>query len=40
MMAWIPAMAGIHAIIGVGEALVTTTAVAFVKRIRPELVRG
>lgn len=33
----LPAMAGIHAIIGIGEALVTVAAIAFVKRVRPEV---
>ncbi|MER3500194.1 MAG: cobalamin biosynthesis protein CbiM [Candidatus Fervidibacterota bacterium] len=40
LTAIMPLMAGIHAIIGVGEALVTVAAVNFVKRMRPELVRG
>ncbi|MCS7254142.1 MAG: energy-coupling factor ABC transporter permease [Armatimonadota bacterium] len=34
----LPLMAGIHAIIGIGEALVTSAAVVFVKRIRPQII--
>jgi hypothetical protein len=40
-VAWhaaLPAMAGVHMIIGLGEALVTTLVVASVSRLRPELV--
>jgi cobalt/nickel transport system permease protein len=33
----IPAMVGIHAVIGIGEAVVTGFLVAFVLRTRPEL---
>ena len=36
----VPAMAAIHAIIGIGEALVTVAAFTFIKRTKPELVRG
>lgn len=36
----VPAMVSIHAVIGIGEALVTFAAFAFIKRTRPELVRG
>ncbi len=36
----VPLMAGIHAVIGVGEALVTVAAVRFVKQRRPEWVHG
>lgn len=36
----VPTMAAIHAIIGIGEALVTVAAFTFVKRTKPELVRG
>ncbi len=32
-----PAMAGVHALIGIGEALITTLILAAVKRARPEL---
>lgn len=34
----VPAMMGIHALIGIGEALITTAAVAFVLRARPDLI--
>lgn len=34
----LPLMVGIHAIIGIGEALVTSAAIVFVKRIRPQIV--
>jgi ABC-type Co2+ transport system permease subunit len=30
-------MAGIHAIIGIGEAIVTVVAISFVRRVRPEI---
>lgn len=33
----LPAMAGVHALIGIGEALVTVAAVAFVQQTRPDL---
>jgi cobalt/nickel transport system permease protein len=33
----IPAMLGVHALIGVGEALITVAAVAFILRTRPDL---
>ncbi|MCS7187406.1 MAG: energy-coupling factor ABC transporter permease [Armatimonadetes bacterium] len=36
----VAAMASIHAVIGIGEALVTVAAFAFLKRTKPELVRG
>lgn len=36
----IPAMVGIHAVIGIGEAVVTGFLVAFVLRTRPELMHG
>ena len=32
-----PAMLGVHALIGVGEALITVTAVAFIMQVRPDL---
>ncbi|HET6446651.1 MAG TPA: energy-coupling factor ABC transporter permease [candidate division Zixibacteria bacterium] len=35
LLVTIPAIAGIHAIIGVGEALITVAAVLFIARIRP-----
>jgi cobalt/nickel transport system permease protein len=34
----LPAMAGIHAIIGVGEAIITTTAISLILKTRPDLV--
>jgi cobalt/nickel transport system permease protein len=33
----LPAMLGVHALIGLGEALVTVAAVAYIERIRPDL---
>lgn len=36
----IPAMTLFHAVIGVGEAIVTVAAFSFLKRTKPELVRG
>jgi cobalt/nickel transport system permease protein len=36
----LPAMAGIHAMIGIGEAIITTTAVSLILKTRPDLVRG
>ncbi len=33
-----PAMAGIHALIGIGEALITTLVVAAIARLRPEMI--
>ena len=36
----LPAMAGVHMLIGVGEALITTLVVASVARLRPELLDG
>lgn len=35
----LPAMAGVHALIGLGEAVITVAAFAFVKRLRPDLIR-
>ncbi len=32
-----PAMMGIHALIGIGEALITVAAIAFILRVRPDL---
>ncbi|RPJ10717.1 MAG: hypothetical protein EHM36_02940, partial [Deltaproteobacteria bacterium] len=34
----LPAMAGVHAIIGVGEAMITSTALSLILRTRPDLV--
>jgi cobalt/nickel transport system permease protein len=36
----VPTMAAIHAVIGLGEALVTVAAIAFVKKLKPEIVHG
>jgi cobalt/nickel transport system permease protein len=36
----VPAMAGIHALIGIGEGLITAGALAFLRTARPELVTG
>ena len=33
----LPAMLGVHALIGIGEAVITVTAIAFILRIRPDL---
>jgi len=35
----LPAMAGVHAVIGVGEALITVAALAFIAQARPDLLR-
>jgi len=34
----LPLMAGIHAVIGIGEAIVTIVAISLVRRVRPEIV--
>lgn len=34
------AMAGIHALIGIGEALITVAVLSFVKKVRPDLIYG
>jgi len=36
----VPAMLGVHALIGIGEALITVTALAFILRTRPDLVEA
>jgi cobalt/nickel transport system permease protein len=36
----LPAMAGTHALIGIGEAIITTTAVSLILKTRPDLVRA
>lgn len=36
----LPAMAGVHAIIGIGEAIITTMVVGFVLKVRPDLIYG
>ncbi len=33
----LPAMMGVHALIGIGEALITVAAIAFILRVRPDL---
>jgi cobalt/nickel transport system permease protein len=38
LMIVLPAMAGVHAIIGIGEAVITTTAVSLILRARSDLV--
>ena len=36
----LPAMAGVHVIIGVGEAIITSLVVGFVLKVRPDLIYG
>ena len=36
----LPAMLGVHALIGVGEAVITVAALAFLMRVRPDLLEG
>jgi len=36
----LPAMAGIHALIGIGEALITTLIVGLIVKVRPDLIYG
>jgi cobalt/nickel transport system permease protein len=36
----LPAMAGIHALIGVGEAVVTVAVLSFILKVRPDLIYG
>lgn len=36
----LPAMVGVHALIGIGEALITVAALAFIGQTRPDLIRG
>lgn len=36
----LPAMAGTHTLIGIGEAIITTTAVSLILKTRPDLVRA
>jgi len=36
----LPAMAGVHAVIGVGEAMITTLVIGFVLKVRPDLLYG
>ena len=35
-----PAMAGIHALIGIGEALITVAVLSFIQKVRPDLIYG
>jgi len=36
----LPAMAGVHALIGIGEAVITTLVVSFVRKTRPDLIHS
>ncbi len=36
----LPAMAGIHALIGIGEAIITVAALSFIQKVRPDLIYG
>jgi cobalt/nickel transport system permease protein len=36
----VPAMLGVHALIGIGEALITVAALAFIEQTRPDLLRA
>jgi len=36
----LPAMVGIHALIGIGEALITVAVLSFVQKVRPDLIYG
>lgn len=36
----LPAMLGVHALIGLGEALITVAALAFIRRVRPTVLAG
>jgi cobalt/nickel transport system permease protein len=36
----LPAMVGIHAIIGIGEALITVAVLSFIQKVRPDLIYG
>lgn len=36
----LPAMAGVHALIGIGEAIITCLVVSFVLKVRPDLIYG
>jgi len=36
----LPAMAGIHALIGIGEALITVAVLSFIQKVRPDLIYG
>jgi cobalt/nickel transport system permease protein len=36
----LPAMAGIHALIGIGEAIITVAVLSFIQKVRPDLIYG
>ncbi len=36
----LPAMAGIHTLIGIGEALITVAVLSFIQKVRPDLIYG
>jgi len=36
----LPAMAGIHAVIGIGEAIITAAVLGFISKVRPDLIYG
>ena len=36
----LPAMAGIHALIGIGEAIITVAILSFIQKVRPDLIYG
>jgi cobalt/nickel transport system permease protein len=36
----LPAMAGVHALIGIGEAIITIAVLGFVQKVRPDLIYG
>jgi len=36
----LPAMAGVHAVIGIGEAVITVLVISFVLKVRPDLIYG
>lgn len=36
----LPAMAGIHALIGIGEAIITVAVLSFISKVRPDLIYG
>jgi hypothetical protein len=33
-------MAGIHALIGIGEAIITVAVLSFIQKVRPDLIYG
>jgi cobalt/nickel transport system permease protein len=36
----LPAMAGVHALIGIGEAIITVAVLSFIQKVRPDLIYG